>query len=94
MIRTHDRAGWASRQSRPYRTRALKARVPSNGCILFRVKNNRKAAIRYFEQESAEWIALAKKEQTTEAMREIGKLREILIQECLKTLELLKRKPT
>jgi len=58
------------------------------------VKNNRKAAIRYFEQESVEWIALAKKEKTTEAMREIGKLREILIQEMPKTLEILKRKPT
>ena len=32
--------------------------------------------------------------ETAEAMREIGKLREILIRECLKTLELLKRKPT
>ena len=55
-------------------------------------KSSQRAALHYFEKESAEWIALAKKEQTTQAMREIGKIREVLIQECLKTLEILKRR--
>jgi len=55
-------------------------------------KSTQKAAIAYLEKESSEWIALAKKEQSTEAMHEIGKVREVLIQECLKTLEILKRR--
>jgi len=56
------------------------------------VRNRRKAAIEYLKRESAEWKDRCNKELTTSATREIGKVRAMLIEECLKILELMKRR--
>ena len=56
------------------------------------LQNRRKAAIKYLERESAEWKDKAEKELSNEPTREVGRVRVMLIAECLRTLRLLKRR--
>jgi len=55
------------------------------------LQKRRKAAIDFLEREAAEWEKQAEKELCDKAKREVGKVRGILIAECLRTLKLLKR---
>jgi hypothetical protein len=54
-------------------------------------RDRRKSAIHFLERESAEWKRQVDKELSKEETREVGKVRAILLADCLKTLQLLKK---
>ena len=52
----------------------------------------RKGAIKFLKRESAEWVAMAGREMADPNKQEIGRIRLLLVAECLKVLNLMRVK--